>query len=158
MTRPPIVCSAAILFIGLSCSHTQTATDRPKDTDAKASEPSGASESEKEATAHPTSEKRKKSQHSESSGSANAASEPTLPLATSPAGLFKPGAAETIQKALTDRGYLSSKDQSGELDSATRRALRSFQKDNHFPATGTPDDRTVRKLGLDVANVFKASP
>jgi peptidoglycan hydrolase-like protein with peptidoglycan-binding domain len=164
MTRP-LTCSVAILFMGLSCSHTQTATDRPKDTGEESAEARHASKPAKDERSHARSNKAEKPRAQDSGGadSSKAGSEAALPLATSPAGLLKPGAVQSIQKALADRGYLSSREQSGrgqagELDSATRKALRSFQEENHLPATGTPDDGTIRKLGLDAADVFKASP
>jgi peptidoglycan hydrolase-like protein with peptidoglycan-binding domain len=150
--------------MGLSCSHTQTATDRPKDTGEESAEARHASQPAKDGRSHARSNKAEKPRAQDSGGadSAKAGSEAALPLATSPAGLLKPGAVQSIQKALADRGYLSSREQSreqsGELDSATRKALRSFQEENHLPATGTPDDGTIRKLGLDAADVFKTSP
>jgi len=81
---------------------------------------------------------------------------PTIPLATSPSGLLKPGAEKKIQEKLSDKGVLENHTPSGELDGPTREALRRFQHDEGLPATGMPDDATVRKLGLDPADVFKS--
>lgn len=170
MTRPS-VCSAVVLSLWFSCSHTQTATDRPKSTGTESSEKeskqsdkvSKRATSKADEPSEPPGKTRDThtapdTRSSEASDSASGHARSPLPLATSPAGLLKPGAAKSIQKALADRGYLSPDKQSGDLDSSTQKALRSFQEENHLPATGTPDDRTVRELGLNGADVFKASP
>jgi hypothetical protein len=81
---------------------------------------------------------------------------PTIPLATSPSGLLKPGAEKKIQEKLSDKGVLDDKSPSGELDGPTREALRRFQHDQGLPATGMPDDATVKRLGLDPGDIFKA--
>ncbi len=82
---------------------------------------------------------------------------PAVPLATSPASLLRPGAAAILQDKLIGRGLLDPSDRSQELDGKTEKALRDFQRDQGLPATGTPDDLTVRKLGLDPASVFRSS-
>lgn len=79
-----------------------------------------------------------------------------VPLATSPAGLLKPGAEKKIQDKLADGGLLKDEHPSGSLDGATREALRKFQRQNSLPATGMPDDATIRKLGLDPGDVFRS--
>ena len=79
-----------------------------------------------------------------------------VPLATSPAGLLKPGALKMIQQRLSNAGALSEERQTGELDVETRAALRRFQEANGLPATGDPDGATVGKLGLKPNDVFKA--
>jgi Putative peptidoglycan binding domain len=76
-------------------------------------------------------------------------------IATSPGGLLVPGAAHRIQEKLAARGLLDGTSPSGELDGPTRQALRRFQHDSDLPATGVPDDETVRKLGLAPESVFK---
>jgi len=81
---------------------------------------------------------------------------PTIPLATSPSGLLKPGAEKKIQEKLSDKGVFDEKPPSGELDGPTREALRRFQREEGLPATGMPDDKTVKKLGLNPADIFKA--
>ena len=79
-----------------------------------------------------------------------------LPIASSVAGTLQPGAAKQIQDKLADKGVLHEDHPSGELDGPTREALRQFQRDSDLPATGIPDDATVRKLGLDPEKTFKA--
>jgi peptidoglycan hydrolase-like protein with peptidoglycan-binding domain len=79
------------------------------------------------------------------------------PLATSPGGLLKPDAVEAIQQKLAARGQLPAGHTSGKLDDPTREALRDFQRKNNLPATGTPDDLTVKKLGLDPGRIFRAT-
>ena len=84
--------------------------------------------------------------------------EPGAPmLATSPAGTLRPEALREIQRRLTSRGLLAGEHKAGALDEATRNALRDLQRDSDLPATGVPDDATVRKLGLDPAHVFVAA-
>jgi hypothetical protein len=78
-----------------------------------------------------------------------------LPLTSSPSGLLQPGAAETIQGRLVKGGQLADDKKSGELDTRTRDALMAFQKAHDLPATGIPDDATVRKLGLDPNAIFR---
>lgn len=80
------------------------------------------------------------------------------PLATSPAGLLKPGAEKKIQDQLAGRGLLESDDaRSGELDGATRAALRRFQREANLPETGVPDRETARRLGLSPDDVFRST-
>jgi len=78
-----------------------------------------------------------------------------LPLTSSPAGLLQAGAAKNIQDRLVKGGQLPDDKQSGELDGPTRAALMVFQKAHDLPATGIPDDATVRKLGLDPNAIFR---
>lgn len=78
-------------------------------------------------------------------------------LATSPAGLLKPTAVGDIQDALASRGLLDSADKSGTLDAKTKAALRELQRRHGLPATGMPDDATVRTLNLDPGKVFVVS-
>ncbi len=81
---------------------------------------------------------------------------PSLP--TSPAGLLQPGAIAAMQDKLVGRGYLGSSDRSEKLDGRTEKALRDFQRDQGLPATGTPDDVTVQKLGLSPRDIFRGRP
>jgi hypothetical protein len=77
-----------------------------------------------------------------------------LPLTTSPLPLLQPGAAKKIQERLAKEGLLKEKHASGELDGPTNAALTRFQRKQKLPATGYPDDATIRKLGLDPKEVF----
>lgn len=88
----------------------------------------------------------------------DSASKQTPPLAMSPAGLLKPGAVDSIQEKLADKGYLKTSPKSDDkLDASTQTALRAFQTDNNLPATGIPDDLTVQKLGLSPSDIFRAA-
>jgi hypothetical protein len=78
-----------------------------------------------------------------------------VPLATSPEGLLKPGAAKMIQHRLSVEGLLSEEQQSGELDAVTKRALTRFQESHDLPATGEPDAATIGKLGLNGKDIFR---
>jgi len=80
---------------------------------------------------------------------------PEIPLATSPSGLLVPGAAKRIQARLAAQDLLGSDRADDVLDGPTTQALRRFQHQNGLPATGVPDDATVRKLGLRPEDVFK---
>ena len=79
------------------------------------------------------------------------------PLATSPAGLLEPGAVKRIQERLHERGFLTGDARSGKLDGRTREALRELQKKHKLPATGTPDDLTMQKLGLDAGELARSA-
>lgn len=79
------------------------------------------------------------------------------PLATSPAGLLEPGAVKRIQERLHERGLLPEQARSGKLDGRTRKALRELQEKHNLPATGTPDDLTLQKLGLDASELARSA-
>jgi peptidoglycan hydrolase-like protein with peptidoglycan-binding domain len=77
-------------------------------------------------------------------------------LATSSAGLLKPGALRTIQQRLAKAGALAEGHETGKLDAATRAAVTHFQDAQGLPATGELDDATIEKLGLHPKDVFEA--
>jgi len=52
-----------------------------------------------------------------------------------------------IQQKLADVGYLKEAP-SGQWDNQTREAMRRYQEDNGFPATGLPEAKSLMKLGL----------
>lgn len=54
---------------------------------------------------------------------------------------------EEIQQALIGAGYLNGS-ASGTWDDATRDAMRRYQSENGFSATGLPDAKSLMKLGL----------
>lgn len=60
---------------------------------------------------------------------------------------LEPGRVEEIQKALASAGYLQG-EPSGTWDDATRAAMRRYQTNNGFPATGLPEAKSLMKLGL----------
>jgi len=129
------------------CGHTHTATDAPpaSPADKRSVKQSKRDDSGARATHHP--------------GPIKSDSRAGAPfLATSPSGLLKPEAVESLQKRLVSSGHLSKDDQSGKLDEPTHKALREFQRQNNMPATGMPDDLTVQKLGLKPEQLFLAAP
>jgi hypothetical protein len=73
-------------------------------------------------------------------------------LTNNPAGLMKPEGPMRIQKRLADDGYY----QGGELDTVTTEALRKFQGDHNLATTGAPDHQTVRALGLNPSDIWRA--
>lgn len=80
-----------------------------------------------------------------------------IPVAASPAGLLKPGAAEKIEEKLVAKGLLERDKRSGKLGGATSTALRRFQRDANIAETGVPDHETIRRLGLSPDDVFRAA-
>jgi len=52
-----------------------------------------------------------------------------------------------IQRALGQAGYLH-REPTGQWDEPTREAMRRYQADNNFGATGLPDAKSLMKLGL----------
>jgi peptidoglycan hydrolase-like protein with peptidoglycan-binding domain len=74
-------------------------------------------------------------------------------VARNPETLIVPGQLKRIQQKLHDRGLLEERP-TGNLDDATRAALKRLQREEDLPQTGQPDHETVRKLGLDPDEVF----
>jgi len=52
-----------------------------------------------------------------------------------------------IQQKLAEAGYLK-EEPNGQWDDQTREAMRRYQTDNGFPATGLPEAKSLMKLGL----------
>jgi hypothetical protein len=73
-----------------------------------------------------------------------------VPVSTTPGGLLAPGADDKIRDKLAAAGFAAE-------GKSTKEALRRFQKDNDLPATGIPDHETVKKLGLDPNDIFRAA-
>ena len=85
------------------------------------------------------------------SASAEPASKPgDVPVSTSPAGLLAPGADDKIRDKLAAAGFAAD-------GKSTKEAMRRFQQANDLPATGSPDHETVKKLGLDPNDIFRAA-
>ncbi len=59
----------------------------------------------------------------------------------------EPKRIREIQKALIKVGYLKGSP-TGRWSTATRNAMKRFQKDNGFRVTGLPESKTLMKLGL----------
>jgi len=74
-----------------------------------------------------------------------------IPVASTPEGLLAPGGEQQIRDKLIEGGYLKKGGETPSLEAA----LRQAQKDHDLPATGVPDHRTVKALGLDPNRIFK---
>jgi peptidoglycan hydrolase-like protein with peptidoglycan-binding domain len=59
----------------------------------------------------------------------------------------EPDRVQEIQKALVQVGYLK-EEPNGRWDDPTRDAMRRFQVDHGFVATGLPEAKSLMKLGL----------
>lgn len=66
------------------------------------------------------------------------------------------GDIKKAQDALKMKGLNPGTD--GQLDAKTQQALRDFQKANDLPMTGTLDDKTVAKLGIEIGPSGKSLP
>ena len=60
---------------------------------------------------------------------------------------LEPQRVQEIQQALVQAGYLT-QEATGKWDDSTRNAMRRYQADNGFPATGLPEAKSLMKLGL----------
>jgi peptidoglycan hydrolase-like protein with peptidoglycan-binding domain len=58
-----------------------------------------------------------------------------------------PERIQQIQQALAQAGYLK-EEPNGRWDDQTREAMRRYQADHGFPATGLPEAKSLMKLGL----------
>jgi peptidoglycan hydrolase-like protein with peptidoglycan-binding domain len=59
----------------------------------------------------------------------------------------EPERIQEIQQALVQAGYLKAQP-NGRWDDQTREAMRRYQADHGFPATGLPEAKSLMKLGL----------
>jgi len=119
------------------CSHTKTTDDGTKKPERESAE-----STEKQKAAKP----RAHSSH-------ESADREGIPLATAPAGLLAPGAEGKISDRLVAEGFLA--DDAKRTDAAMSNGLQRFQRAHDLPATGIPDDRTVKELGLDPEQIFR---
>jgi hypothetical protein len=118
--------AALFLVTALGCAHAKTTDGEPKSPEAsQPSEPSGTTNELPRKPGHP-------------------------PVATHADDLLKPGAEEKIRRKLAAGGYLS-----GGADAPLADGVRKFQAAHDMPATGVPDHETVRRLGLDPAEIFR---
>jgi len=58
-----------------------------------------------------------------------------------------PERIQEIQQALAQAGYFKAQP-NGRWDEQTREAMRHYQADHGFPATGLPEAKSLMKLGL----------
>jgi hypothetical protein len=78
-----------------------------------------------------------------------------LEVTQTPEALFREGAVERIQEALSQRGLLSGSFTKGDLDTPTSAALARFQEKQDLARTGLPDRATLEALGLDPEAVYQ---
>jgi len=60
---------------------------------------------------------------------------------------LEPERVQEIQRALNQAGYLNA-EATGRWDDPTRGAMRRYQAEHGFPATGLPEAKSLMKLGL----------
>ncbi len=148
--RVGLVAALALVIAG-GCAHTKT-TDEGREgregEDQKAATPGGPEKSDTRKPhagggAHEPTHRQSGGDHS-------------VPLATAPAGLLAPGAEDTIRKRLAAEGCLD--DDAKGSGGALGEGLRRCQKAHDLPATGMPDDATIKALGLDPGQIFRHGP
>lgn len=144
------VVSLAVL---LGCGHTKSVTEG--DGKGTPEESAGSSDKDKKPKAARRDRDDSDGAAKKKDKGATATTQQGVPLASSPAGLLKPGAEEKIQDMLASKGLLKS-EKRGVFDEPTRDALRRFQDENDLPATGFPDHETIRKMGLDPDEMFSS--
>ena len=54
-----------------------------------------------------------------------------------------------IEQALQDKGFEPGS-VDGVIDTQTQSAISKFQRDNNLPATGTVDEQTAKRLGVEI--------
>jgi hypothetical protein len=124
------------LLVSAGCTHARKADDASDQATSKTAEPVA----QETQVADPQSASKKKGLI------AGVQNDPErVPVASSPAGLLKPGADEKV------REKLGVKEKGEDL----RPALQRFQREHDLPATGILDHRTVKELGLDPDDVFE---
>jgi peptidoglycan hydrolase-like protein with peptidoglycan-binding domain len=82
--------------------------------------------------------------------------EPPQEIEEEPTSIFRPEAIRKLQDVLVREGYEI--ERTGELDDRTQQALRSYQRKNGMVETGLPDQQTLRRLGLDLDDIYQRSP
>lgn len=148
---------AAALAASLGCIHAKKVDrgDSPKDGEEKPEQQKKNPKSPTKTAA--STEQGREKQKKDQKEARPPAEEGRPELTTSAEGLLLPDGPRLIQDALAERGYLAHDHRTGKLDEETSAALRKFQADEEFARTGYPDRDTVRKLGLPIAKVFRAT-
>jgi hypothetical protein len=127
-----------LVLTSIGCSHARKVDDASDQSAAKVDDPGAQAASEQ--VADPQAAASKKGLI------AGGAKDPErVAVASSPAGLLKPGAEQKVREKLG----LKTK---GE---ALRPALQRFQRDHDLPATGILDHHTAKELGLDPDDLFE---
>lgn len=150
--------------VWLSCGHTHEATDKPRRSEEP--EASGHNGRPREANGGESYGQQDRAERRRRSAAESGPTRPgnerpenpkAAPIASSPEGLLQPGAVPSIHEKLKAAGYLADSEAKEALDGPTRNAIRAFQRDRSLPATGLPDDETVRKLGLEPRAIFRSA-
>jgi len=127
-----------LLLSCLGCAHAKKVDDASDQTAAKVDDPG--EQAGPEQTHDPQAADSKKGLI------AGGAKDPErVAVASSPAGLLKPGAEQKVRDKLDLEGK----------DEALRPALQRFQREHDLPATGILDHRTAKELGLDPDDLFE---
>ena len=127
-----------VLLVSSGCTHARKADDASDQVTSKTAEPEP--EQQEPQVADPQGASKKKGLI------AGGENDPErVPVASSPAGLLKPGADEKV------REKLGVKEKGEDL----RPALQRFQREHDLPATGILDHATAKELGLDPDDVFE---
>lgn len=150
----------SLSLLAMACAHAQQTEDQSRVPDEKSEAPEARAESEGDAKGdtetngdpEASAQKQTGGQQPDSAGPAQkegrvsgGSEDPDeIPVASSPSGLLKPGAEQTVREKLgvKDGGSL-------------RKALQKFQKEHDLPATGMLDQRTTEALGLDPDELFE---
>ncbi len=152
-----LILAAALVAVG--CIHTREKEDSSDQTPRQEEEEQKQAKKEGKpaaARAAPKSEEEQKAEKDKADTRPPAeAGRPEL--STSADAMMLPEGPRLIQDALAQKGYLAAEHKTGKLDPETSAALRKFQGDEEVARTGYPDRETVRKLGLSIAKVFKAT-
>lgn len=61
-----------------------------------------------------------------------------------------------VQQALKEHGFQAGSE--GMMDAQTREAIAQFQRHNNIPATGTVDEQTAEKLGVEISAAPQGQP
>lgn len=130
------------LAVGGGCAHTKTTDQGDEQKTAQPSE---------EKT---TPEKPRPARAKHEPARAESKDEDGVPLATSPGGLLAPGAEQKIREQLVAHGFLKDDAKSG----AMSEGLRRCQAAHDLPATGMPDNATIKALGLKPDQIFRQGP
>jgi hypothetical protein len=147
--RLPLVAALALVIAG-ACAHTKT-TDEGRESREGEDQKVAPADSEKTETQKPhAGGAAHEPAHHQSGG------DHSVPLATAPGGLLAPGAEDKIRKRLSAEGCLD--DDGKGSGGALSEGLRRCQKAHDLPATGMPDDATIKALGLNPDQIFRHGP
>jgi Putative peptidoglycan binding domain len=137
------VLAIAVVLAG-ACAHTKTTDDGTSKETKPEANPVEAKETKPRAAPE---------RHAKQGSELHPGDRDATPVATAPAGLLVPGAADKIRERLVAGGFLPRDAKSS--DAAMREGLKRFQRAKDLPATGVPDHETVKRLGLDPDQTFR---